>query len=274
MAEVEGLEDGVGESRHTGEGDALQNYLYRWLCGLSLDDCTGFLRNDNFCTTLRHAMTKKRKIFAVGDIHGCFQKLRTLMGRLPIDPDEDLLVFIGDYINRGAQSKDVIEYLLETRSRIRDTVFLLGNHEHALLQFCSTGDLEYLKIGRAMGVESTLESYSGSAVNSLCDLSFLPPGHREFMEDLLPWYEEEGYLFIHAGVIPGEDYRESRLDRLLSVRNVFLESAPADDSVIVFGHTPFSTPLVTRGKIGIDTGAVYGNMLTAVELPRLRFYHA
>ena len=215
-----------------------------------------------------------RRIFAIGDIHGRHEKLVTLMERLPFDPDEDLLVFIGDYINRGPQSREVIDFLLEIRETVRSTVFLMGNHEHALLQYANTCDLEYLKMLRAMGVEPTLKSYSDAPVNSLCDLSFLPGAHRNFLETLLPWHEEGGFLFTHAGTSPGEALEDCGLDRLLFVRNVFLENREKMDRTVVFGHTPFSMPFVTEGKIGIDTGAAYGNMLTAVELPRLRFYHA
>ncbi len=215
-----------------------------------------------------------RRIFAVGDIHGCLQQLESLMDRLPIHPEEDLLVFVGDYINRGPQSREVIDFLLELRTRVADTVFLMGNHEFALLQYASTCDLEYLKILRVMGVEATLKSYGDSPVSSLCGLSFLPDEHRIFLKGLLPYYETSGYLFTHAGILPEEDYRTAPLDRLLFVRDVFLNDDQAIEPVVVFGHTPFETPFVAPGKIGIDTGAVYGNMLTAVELPRLRFYHA
>ena len=122
-----------------------------------------------------------RRIFAIGDIHGQHEKLVTLMERLPFDPDEDLLVFIGDYINRGPQSREVIDFLLEIRETVRSTVFLMGNHEYALLQYANTCDLEYLKMLRTMGVEPTLKSYSDAPVNSLCDLSFLPDAHRNFL---------------------------------------------------------------------------------------------
>lgn len=223
--------------------------------------------------TRQATVGKHRKIFAVGDIHGCFEKLARLIGQLPIDPAEDRIIFIGDYINRGPQSREVIDFLLDLQTKMPRSVFLMGNHEHALLRYAAEGDLEYLKMLRSMGVEATLQSYPGASVDSLRDLSFLPAPHRAFLETLLPFHEENGYLFTHAGIVPGEDHRACPLDRLLSVRSIFLEDDTPLDSVVVFGHTPFLTPLVTSRKIGIDTGAVLGNMLTAVELPRLRFYH-
>jgi serine/threonine protein phosphatase 1 len=221
----------------------------------------------------------KHKVFAVGDIHGCHRKLVSLIERLPLDPGTDFLIFLGDYINRGPESREVIEYLLEVERKVQNTVFLLGNHEYTLLEYYRTGNLDYLRMLRTMCVEETLSSYSNSAVHSLGDLSFLPREHIRFLESLRLYFRLEGYLFIHAGTIPGEDIDHCSPDRLLTVRERFLQDEKASqdekaaDEITVFGHTPFETPLVTRNKIGIDTGAAQGNLLTAVELPAMRFYH-
>jgi serine/threonine protein phosphatase 1 len=214
------------------------------------------------------------KVFAVGDIHGCFQKLEKLLNRLPVDPERDFLIFLGDYLNRGPDSQQVIRLLIEVKRKVRNAVFLLGNHEHGLLEYARTGDPEHLRTIRPLGLEATLESYENSPVRSMRDLSFLPEDHRNFIEHLVPYYRLGDYLFIHAGVIPGEDLDHCSLDRLLMVRDTFLSYRGHLDATVVFGHTPFETPFVTENKIGIDTGAVYGNLLTAVELPRLRFHHA
>lgn len=218
--------------------------------------------------------TAYRKIFAVGDIHGCSRKLEILLSRLPIDPERDVLVFLGDYINRGLESRHVISLLLDVKQKVRNTVFLIGNHEHGLLEYARTGDPDLLRILRPMGVEATLESYGNSPIRTMRDLSFLPEDHRVFLKQLRPYFKLNSYLFIHAGIIPGEKLDTCSLDRLLTVRDMFINYQGALDDVVVFGHTPFETPFISRQKIGIDTGASYGNVLTAVELPRLRFYHA
>lgn len=218
--------------------------------------------------------SSKYKIFAVGDIHGCRGKLTALMERLPIDPDVDFLIFLGDYIDRGPESCEVIEYLLEIERKFKNAIFLIGNHEHALLEYYRTGDVEYLRILRYIGIEETLSSYSESPVHTLGDLSFMPAEHVRFLESLRPYFRLDGYLFVHAGIIPGEDPDRCRLDLLLTIRERFLRDETKSDVITVFGHTPFETPFVTPSKIGIDTGAVYGNLLTAVELPAMRFYHA
>jgi serine/threonine protein phosphatase 1 len=218
--------------------------------------------------------SSKYKIFAVGDIHGCYRKLADLMKRLPLDTGTDFLIFLGDYIDRGPESRGVIQYLLEVGQKVQNAVFLLGNHEYALLEYSRTGNLDYLRMLRSIGVEETLGSYSNSPVRSLGDLSFLPGAHIGFLESLRPYFRLDGYLFIHAGTIPGEDLDHCGLDRLLTVRERFLRDEGGSDEIAVFGHTPFETPFVTHNKIGIDTGAAHGNLLTAVELPAMRFYHA
>lgn len=214
------------------------------------------------------------KIFAVGDIHGCYEKLIKLMDRLPYDRHADTLIFMGDYINRGPQSEEVIDYLLELRRECKKIIFLMGNHEYALLQYAETKDRQYLRLLRSMEVEPTMKSYSNADFQSLSDLGFLPPAHRDFIKGLLPYYRTEKYLFIHAGVIPGEEVEGCSLDRLLSVRDTFLECEPLHGLTVVFGHTPFEMPFVAPGRIGIDTGAGHGKMLTAVSLPDIRFFHA
>lgn len=217
---------------------------------------------------------ERGKIFAVGDIHGCYEKLISLMERLPFDRHTDMIIFIGDYINRGPQSREVIDYLIDLRRQCKNIIFLMGNHEHTLLQYAKTKNQEYLWLLRSMDVEPTLKSYSNADFQSLSDLGFLPPAHHDFINGLLSYYRTENYLFIHAGVIPGEDPEGCSLDRLLTVRDTFLECEPVQGLTVVFGHTPFEMPFVAPGRIGIDTGAGHGKMLTAVLLPDLRFFHA
>jgi len=213
------------------------------------------------------------KIITIGDIHGCYRNLTKLMDRLPIDRQLDTLVFLGDYINRGPQSREVIDYLLSLQAECARTVFLLGNHEHALLSYAATGDVETLHQLRSMGVEATLESYGHASIRSLLDLSFLPAAHLDFLLSLELSFRAGPYLFVHADAeIDTGDTRPPA--QLLVSRRLATEGLRPNGCVVVFGHTAFQTPLVTSNRIGIDTGAVHGNVLTALELPRLRFYHA
>ena len=200
--------------------------------------------------------------------------MTALLDMLPFDPHRDLLVFLGDYIDRGPDSREVMDTLLDLKQRLDNVVFLMGNHEHAVIRYAQTGDPEDLRLLRPLGVEETLKSYGDKQVRQLRELSFLPENHRSFLGGLPLFFRAGGYLFTHAGVIPGEDIETCSPDRLLTVRGIFLEYTGGFEETVVFGHTPFLTPFVTRDRIGIDTGAAHGNLLTAVELPARRFYHA
>ncbi len=226
----------------------------------------------------------QRKIFAIGDIHGCARQLATLLDRIPYDRQRDTLVFLGDYINRGPDAKGVLDILVELKESCADIHFLKGNHEQELLEYSATGHVDSLRALRDMGVEATVESYA-SRVNSLIGLGCFPPEHREFLHTLKFFHLQDDYLFIHADIneqtlrCPMKE-SEGRMQNyvmetgLLSSRRLAKDQTTAIDTVIVFGHIPFASPLVLADRICIDTGAVYGNMLTAVELPALRFFHA
>jgi len=225
-----------------------------------------------------------QNIFAIGDIHGCAQQLDTLLGRIPYDRKRDTLIFLGDYINRGPDSKAVLDTLLELKEYCADIYFLKGNHEQELLEYSVSGHVESLRALRAMGVEATVESYSAN-VRSLPGLGCFPPAHRDFLYNLRFSLLKDDYLFIHADINedllrnpnknPGGMIQSSITEsNLLSSRRLAKDQTTLIGSMVVFGHIPFASPLVLHDRIGIDTGAVFGNMLTAVQLPQLRFFHA
>ncbi len=209
------------------------------------------------------------KIFAIGDIHGCYRKLCVLMGKIPIDKDQDILVFLGDYIDRGDNSYDVIEYLISLNSIFRKLVLLKGNHEEMFENYLSDKDKYSFLLN---GGYQTLESYFQHAHSK--DDSLVPNAHSNFIKSLDLFYETEYYIFVHAGLRDGVPISMQEPSDLLWLRYSFLRSDFDFGKQVVFGHTPFAEPLVQRNKIGIDTGAVYGNKLTCVELPELRFYQA
>jgi serine/threonine protein phosphatase 1 len=225
----------------------------------------------------------QRKIFAIGDIHGCAQQLAILLERLPYDEKRDTLIFLGDYINRGPDTKAVLDILLGLKESCTDIHFLKGNHEQELLEYSSTGHVDSLRALREMGVEATVESY-GARVNALTGLGCFPLEHREFLNSLKFFHLQDDYLFIHADINkellscsikePEDGMQRHVMEAgLLSSRRLAKDETTGIDPCIVFGHIPFASPLVLADRICIDTGAVYGNMLTAVELPALRFFH-
>lgn len=214
------------------------------------------------------------RIFAIGDVHGCADKLSVLLDRLPLDRKRDTLVFLGDLIDRGPASKEVIETICRLRRQGFAVVCLLGNHEYLLREYRDSGDAALLPYLRANGIEKTLASYGAVTQRGLVDLSFMPAAHQEFIASLIPYWETEEFIFVHAGIMAGVPLADHDLPTLCEKRGEFLSSEIYVGKRVVFGHTPFATPLLTPNKIGIDTGAVYGNLLTAVELPALRFYHS
>jgi serine/threonine protein phosphatase 1 len=209
------------------------------------------------------------RIFAIGDIHGCYDPLVRLLGRIPIDWSRDRLVFMGDYIDRGPQSFEVIEHLIEVQKRHPETVFLKGNHEQMLADYLSGKDrMTYLYNGG----QQTLDSYLRNA--SAPGRYPIPEAHLRFFESLQLMFESENYIFVHAGLRKGLPLERQRPEDLLWIRENFVDTRHSFGKRVVFGHTPFDEPRVESNKIGIDTGAVYGNKLTCVQLPEEEFYFA
>jgi len=211
------------------------------------------------------------KILAVGDIHGCYAKLVGLMEQIKIYSEKDILVFLGDYIDRGDQSKEVVDYLVQLKKQRRNTVFLLGNHEQMLLEYLNG---EMIKPYLINGGQKTLNSYRGEKDPCACQdpMTLFPVEHLEFFNSLIPYFEFQEYVFVHAGLRSGIPIERQELSDLLWIREDFYFSKFDFGKTIVFGHTPFPEPFVFDKKIGIDTGAVYGNKLTGVELSARKFY--
>jgi len=216
----------------------------------------------------------QEKIFAIGDIHGCYEKLRKLMERLPYRQGKDRLVFIGDYIDRGPDSAHVLDYLCALKKENPNMVSLMGNHEYLLLEYHKSNDPALIPYLRKMGLDATVHSYHQEEGFNLQPTSFLPEEHLDFLLSLLPFWQNEEYIFVHAGLEPGTPPEETDVAILCEVRDAFISTEYDYGKKVIFGHTPFELPLVTPTKIGIDTGAALGNMLTAVQLPEEIFFHA
>jgi serine/threonine protein phosphatase 1 len=206
---------------------------------------------------------KNEKLFIVGDIHGCLDALENLMKKIDWHPDRDGLIFLGDYVDRGRDPKGVIDLLIELSKESPHVRFLMGNHEALFLEYLDGGDADlYLYNGGA----STLRSYGknkGIAV---------PKEHLSFLQSLEPYIELDDYWIVHAGLQPGIEIQEQSLQDLLWIREPFIMSDYDFGKTVIFGHTPFSVPFIMENKIGLDTGAVFGNRLTCFELPARKFH--
>lgn len=211
-----------------------------------------------------------KKIFAIGDIHGCLEKVRALITNIGADPQNDTLIFIGDYIDRGNSSREVVDYIIRLKVQYKKVVCLLGNHEYMLIRYLEGVDEDmYLENG---GI-ATLHSYGISRSDEPEKRKAkIPREHRKLFESLLPYYETEDYIFVHAGLKPGLRLCEQTKNDLLWVRHEFIYTEDDFGKMVIFGHTPLSHPLIMPTKIGIDTGAVFGGKLTCVELPAVKFH--
>jgi serine/threonine protein phosphatase 1 len=206
-------------------------------------------------------------IFAIGDIHGCYDQLTALLGRIPIDWANDKLVFMGDYIDRGPKSYEVVEHLIGLQDVHPGIVFLKGNHEQMLADYLSGKDrVTYLYNGGQQTLESYLKHLTPKATH------VIPDRHLRFFESLVLFHETDSYIFVHAGMRQKVPLDQQVPQDLLWIRDKFIQATDTFGKRVVFGHTPFDEPRVESNKIGIDTGAVYGNKLTCVQLPEEIFF--
>jgi len=205
------------------------------------------------------------RLFAIGDIHGCVDELAVMLKA--IAPTEgDKVVFVGDYIDRGPASRDVVDLLLEFQEGPGETIFLKGNHEDMLLGFVGLPG-HYGESFLFNGGAPTLESYGISEADLPVAREFIPASHLEFFGGLRNSYLRPPYLFVHAGVKPGLPLDEQTDEDLLWIRHDFIFHPHQLDATVVFGHTPMRTVMVDLPwKLGIDTGLVYGGKLTCLEL--------
>jgi serine/threonine protein phosphatase 1 len=201
-------------------------------------------------------------IFAIGDIHGCAAELRKLLAMLPLTP-ASLIVFLGDYVDRGAHSREVIEIIIELQ-KTTEVVTLMGNHESMFMEFLAAP--HSAAAGRFIfnGGGTTLASYSDGNGSYT-----IPEHHSEFLGKLQLFYETDQYFFVHGGVpeIPLEKISTKKHGSyLLWAREPFISSDYNWGKIIVHGHTPVRLAKVEGNRINVDTGCVYNNKLTAIRL--------
>ncbi len=225
-----------------------------------------------------------RRVYAVGDVHGCLDRLVALHWAIAADlaayPVRDsVLVHLGDYIDRGPDSAGVLWLLGGTVAPPVDRrVDLRGNHEAMMATALNTG-------GRAAslwldnGGEATLHSYGvANPLNGRPQdwRAAIPPAHLAWLAGLDMMHREGTYVFVHAGIRPGLSLKSQNREDLLWIREPFLSDRAPRDVVVVHGHTITKAPEVRETRIGIDTGAVIGGALTClvVEEDQLRFLSA
>jgi len=223
---------------------------------------------------------KDTLIYAVGDIHGQCHLLDDLLEQIArdaqsFDEKKKVLIFVGDYVDRGPRSADVIKRLIEELPDGFKSHCLLGNHEVILLNFLDQPEL----LGRWLsnGGEATLASYgvrvpddhTSLKAATRCRDAFaaaLPKKHLNFLNKLELHVSYGDYLFVHAGVRPGVKLKKQDPKDIVWIRSDFLDSSKDLGAVVIHGHTPGRDPVIRSNRIGIDTGAVAHGRLTAIRL--------
>ena len=221
------------------------------------------------------------RVYAIGDIHGQAALLDELLGMIERDgmgrPETKVLVFIGDYVDRGTDSKGVIEQLVNLQADFTGH-FLRGNHDQALLDFLANPNS--FPIWKDYGAEETLASYGVASPASDEEAALrqtrdslrkaLPAHHLRFFETLKLSETIGDYFFAHAGVRPGTPLDRQEERDLMWIRDEFLNSRSDFGKIIVHGHTPANAPVMRPNRIGIDTGAYLTGRLTALVLEGTR----
>lgn len=226
----------------------------------------------------RAAVPPGQLVYAVGDIHGRADLLAEMLRQIaedaaPLDAERRSLIFLGDYIDRGPDSRGVIDLALEGLPEGFEAVYLKGNHEELLLDFLQGG--VGLPLWMVNGADATLASYGVDLSQLLGQtedawhaafLAALPDAHRRFYESLGLMVSFGDYLFVHAGVRPGVPLDRQDPHDVIWIRDEFLSSEEDFGKVVVHGHTPGAVPVIRPNRIGIDTQAWMSGRLTALRL--------
>lgn len=232
------------------------------------------------------------RLIAVGDIHGRLEQLTNLLQEIAPSTN-DRVVFLGDYIDRGPDSKGVIDFLIRFREKFQETVFLQGNHERLMLDALTeagidTGvpllssvsglwDRETVWAASIEGMnrmlwmrnhgDKTLQSYG-------CDLTEIPNEHISFLASTVLWHKYDNFLFVHASVGTKQPIEKQDPYGLLWDRDGFWMYNAKWNLRVVHGHTPVLRPTISKKTISLDTGAGDGGPLTACDVLAERIWQA
>ncbi len=226
-----------------------------------------------------HSVPDGRRVYAIGDIHGRCDLLDALLDAIASDsarrgPADTLIVFLGDLVDRGPDSRGVVDRLIEFSRGPVAARFLMGNHEEVFLRAVA-GDLKALKFLIRIGGRATILSYGiGEAEYQSLDFESLaatlkervPPEHVAFLSAFEEWIEVGDYLFVHAGIRPGVEIDAQRASDLRWIRDDFLLHRDSFGKLVVHGHSITEGVDLRPNRIGIDTGAYESGKLTAIGI--------
>ncbi len=210
------------------------------------------------------------RVYAIGDLHGCPDELSVLLDYLRKEEklgERDSVVFLGDYVDRGPDSKGVIDLVIKFSEEFKNTRALKGNHEDMMLDFLGYGG----RMGQAFLYNGGLETIQSYGISVFAPpeemIAALPQEHYKFLCELESIIKTPHEIFVHAGLNPLRDLSAQNDGDVFWIRDEFIANVHSFNSLVVFGHTPHKEILVHAPyKLGVDTGLVFGNKLSCVEL--------
>lgn len=234
------------------------------------------LKRRNKSDTQATGLSDGIRVYCIGDIHGRLDLLTDVHAKIADHVSaytgQTYVVYLGDYVDRGPQSKQVVDHLINAPLKDVTYVYLLGNHEQTMLQFMYGSDMGLAHDWFRFGGLATLQSYGvtlkGIPTNK--DIDFIradlnekcPLSHKQFYQTLVTHFELDGYYFVHAGINPKVKLAQQSIEDLLWIREPFLSSTRQHGKVIVHGHSVSEAPEILANRIGLDTGAYASNILT------------
>ena len=223
-------------------------------------------------------------IFAIGDIHGCLKQLTSLLDKIfnhfGFNKKNDLLVYLGDYIDRGPNSKNVINHILKLQKEKVKSIFLMGNHEQIMIDFIFN-KINNLRYWLNLGADQTFKSYKIEVDEFIKDgfgddkierlrnvlLNELSIEHIHFLKNLRLSYSIGKYLFVHAGINPEKTLKDQdKMDLLWSRSDQFFDKNFKFEKIIIHGHTPDKNIINFPYRISVDTGCFFSGKLSCVCL--------
>lgn len=211
------------------------------------------------------------KLFGIGDVHGCYDLLIKALDWIEAQaPDGAEVVFVGDIVDRGPKSREVVELLMRGPRRLQDVWQpIMGNHEVMMLLAFDDRRMWDVHHWLINGGEATLASYEKTNAKGPVDFKAVPAAHIEWIRSLPVFHETKNHWFVHAGLYPDTNPRNEDREVLLWSRKWWDAGYGSYERHVVFGHTPFRQgPLLLPHCTGLDTGACFGYALTVAEFDR------
>lgn len=225
------------------------------------------------------ALSAGRRAYAIGDVHGRLDLLDPLLDAIAADdrerqPAPTTIIFLGDLVDRGPQSRQVVERAMRLRDEGGDVRFLKGNHEEIFIT-AYQGDRKAAGLFHRVGGRDTMLSYGlsereydGADLNDLPAMmrDHVPADHIEFLDSFSDMHVDGQVAFVHAGIKPGVALEEQSPRDLRWIRSAFLNDENDHGYLVIHGHSISDDVMIRRNRIGIDTGAYASGRLAAIGL--------